>query len=483
MEEIQRLEDIDILNRTEFIGKIISTVEYHSKNSLKTSFSIQGEWGCGKSWILDRVFEQLYDIQDEKIAGGRYCVFRYNAWKYDYYDEPLISLLISLKEQFEASESVFFKSQKAQENYKVVKKLIKESLLDCIEAIQKSPLINVIDSSLFHISGLICSAATVKRKIEQYKETIKDEIRKYDPHYDLNTLMNSIIEGLNKIADNKTIVVLVDELDRCLPKHAIKVLERMHHISQNVNNIQFIYGIDKTQIENNVAHIFMSENNNEKIKQDRIKKYLSKFISFGLQVPKAEYSNEIEKKYPSLFSSFDNINTCTFDIIEKIRIIAAVVTPRVLEQVIQKIILANGILCQNNEKQDFSVLVYELFYAIAQESNFDFANSHLNNDYHQQILELRNHNNMDPIRDIFNTLIASNPVMYGHIQRFQTDYPLWINHDSRMKAIFESSMLFYFERTKGNETFYFEDKGIQKEMEENTAYLKQFISYYVSLDM
>ena len=111
------LEEIDILNRTEFIEKIISTVEYHSKNSLKTSFSIQGEWGCGKSWILDRVFEQLYDIQDEEIAGGRYCVYRYNAWKYDYYDEPLISLLISLKEQFEASESVFFKSQKAQDNY------------------------------------------------------------------------------------------------------------------------------------------------------------------------------------------------------------------------------------------------------------------------------------------------------------------------------------------------------------------------------
>ena len=39
------LAEIDILNRQEFIDKIISTVEYHSKNNLKASFSIQGEWG------------------------------------------------------------------------------------------------------------------------------------------------------------------------------------------------------------------------------------------------------------------------------------------------------------------------------------------------------------------------------------------------------------------------------------------------------
>ena len=111
------LAEIDILNRQDFIDKIISTVEYHSKKNLEASFSIQGEWGCGKSWILDRVFENLYDIQDEQIAGGRYCVFRYNAWKYDYYDEPLVSLLISLKEQLESENSIILKTPEAQKNY------------------------------------------------------------------------------------------------------------------------------------------------------------------------------------------------------------------------------------------------------------------------------------------------------------------------------------------------------------------------------
>ena len=73
--------------------------------------------------------------------------------------------------------------------------------------------------------------------------------------------------------------------------------------------------------------------------------------------------------------------------------------------------------------------------------------------------------------------------MYGHIQRFQYEYPLWVDHDDRMKSLFESAMVFYFEKTNGYGTFYYDDKEIQKEMENNVEYLKQFISYYVSLDM
>lgn len=476
------LAEIDILNRQEFIDKIISTVEYHSKNNLKASFSIQGEWGCGKSWILDRVFESLYDIQDENIAGGRYCVFRYNAWKYDYYEEPLVSLLISLKEQLDSENSILFKTPKAQENYQAVKKMIKEKLLDTLDVIQKNPLFSIIDSQTFHIPKLICLGVTVKKEFEEYKDKVKEEIRQYDPHYDLNQLMNSMIKGLNKISSEKTVVVIVDELDRCLPEHAIKVLERMHHISQNVNNIQFIYGIDKEQIENNVAQIFDANNSDEKQKRVRIKKYLSKFISFGLQVPKAEYNEEIQKKYSELFESFAQVNTCSFDVFSNFKLIVNILSPRDLEIVIKKIILSNGILKQNKEKLDNSILIFELYSAVLYETGHGFAGCFLKNDYHFQTLELRNPNSQS-FADIFNKMISSNPIIYSHSQRAKDDYPLWTDNDNGMKAIFESAIVFYCDKIMKFDNYYFDDKTIQKEMENNSEYLKQFISYYVSLDM
>lgn len=454
------LSEIDILNRQEFIDKIIATVEYHSKNNLKASFSIQGEWGCGKSWILDRVFESLYDIQDENIAGGRYCVFRYNAWKYDYYDEPLVSLLISLKEQFDAEDAIFIKSENAQKNYKIIKKMVKEYLPGVFH---NTSLFLLFLAFPFRAIGylflFIFCGMKVKKHFNNYKEKIEDEIRKYDPNYDLNSLMNSIIRGLNKISEEKTVVVIVDELDRCLPEHAIKVLERMHHISQNVNNIQFIYGIDKEQIENNVTHIFIPEANISNIdqrryeteKKNRIKAYLSKFITFGLDVSKAEYNEELEKKYPSLFEPFEHVNTCSFDLIEKIRIIASTVTPRILEQAIRKIILTNGIVHDINKKLDKSILCFEVFYAISKELNFDWKNSHLSYDIGNNEVRVGSSAYHALLCDSFNSLIEQSPIQSDPNAQFHINtHKLWYDfEDGKAKSVFESAMIYYFERLIG----------------------------------
>jgi hypothetical protein len=494
MNDNNELSQIDILNRQDFIEKIISTVEYHSKKNLNTSFSVQGEWGCGKSWILDRVFERLYDIQNEEIAGGRYCVFRYNAWKYDYYDEPLVSLLISLKEQFNSENSIIFKNQQMRENYEAAKKITAESLLNGIEILKETPLFSIIDSMTFHIPSFICLGTKIKKDFEKCKENVKNEIRQYDPHYDLNQLMNTLIDGLNKISKEKTIVVIVDELDRCLPEHAIKVLERMHHISQNVNNIQFIYGIDKTQIENNVAHIFIPEvyigteqRRYENEKKARIKNYLSKFITFGLEVPIAVYNGELDRKYSSLFIPFGKTNSCDFDLIEKIKTIVSSVTPRTLEQAIRKISLTNGILHDNDEKLDNSILCFELFYAISIELNFDWTNSYLSYDIGTNQVSIGTSVYTSFLCDSFNALVTQSPVQSEAHLRFQSDkHKLWYSFEddgNKAKAVFESAMIYYFERIKGGNAYFFDYKEVTEEMDKNVDYIKQFCNYYKSLDM
>lgn len=477
--------EIDILNREEFIQTILRTIEYYSNNNQNISFSIQGEWGCGKSWILDRVFENLYDMQDENIAGGRYCVFKYNAWKYDCYDEPLVSLLISLKEQFDSENSIFFKSPKAQENYKATKLMIKEKILDCVDVIQKSPLFEAVDSKMFYIPKLLCTGATIKKEFEKYKEEIKNEIRNYDPHYDLNELMNSLVSCLNKICNDekKTIIVIVDELDRCLPEHAIKVLERMHHISQNVDNIQFVYGIDKTQIEKNIVQIFNISEANEVQKKDRIKKYLSKFIYFGLKVPESQYSDDFEKKYPKLFGQFDHINTCNFNLMEKIKIILPNVTARQLEQIIDKIILSNSIINTNNEKLDNSILVFELFYAVTKEHDFDWNNTHITSDRNRQKLELSNSMHHSIMIGVFNQLITPNPAKYEDLRFSSEKIGLHSDYEDGFKALCESSLVFYYEGIKQRNSFYFEHNEVVGPMNKNVEYLIRFCDYYKSLEM
>mgnify|MGYP003533024634 FL=1 len=45
---------------------------------------------------------------------------------------------------------------------------------------------------------------------------------------------------------------MVDELDRCLPEYSIKVLERLHHLTENTDNVITVLSMDKSQLEKSV---------------------------------------------------------------------------------------------------------------------------------------------------------------------------------------------------------------------------------------
>ena len=51
------------------------------------------------------------------------------------------------------------------------------------------------------------------------------------------------------------VVLIVDELDRCLPEHAIKVLERLHHLDMESNIVQVV-AINKTSMSFGIAKAY-----------------------------------------------------------------------------------------------------------------------------------------------------------------------------------------------------------------------------------
>ena len=71
----------------------------NSKNSV--SFAINGKWGCGKSFVLDMFEKRLSVVQSEETNTDKYFIVRYNCWKYDYYDEPLVAIVASMLETIE----------------------------------------------------------------------------------------------------------------------------------------------------------------------------------------------------------------------------------------------------------------------------------------------------------------------------------------------------------------------------------------------
>ena len=84
---------IDILNRGEFIDRTVQLVKRISANKGNMTFAINGEWGCGKTFVLDEIQQRLNDDTDKN-----FLVIPYNCWQYDYYSEPFRCMTFPLEE-------------------------------------------------------------------------------------------------------------------------------------------------------------------------------------------------------------------------------------------------------------------------------------------------------------------------------------------------------------------------------------------------
>lgn len=72
-------------------------------------------------------------------------------------------------------------------------------------------------------------------------------------------------------------IFIIDELDRCNPYYAVKVLERIKHLF-NIPNIVFVLSIDKEQLSNSIRGYYGSD----LIKADE---YLKRFIDIEYTLP------------------------------------------------------------------------------------------------------------------------------------------------------------------------------------------------------
>ena len=72
---------IDILDRQPFVDQLIEIVELLSENKRGCTFTIDGRWGSGKSFVLNMFEKQLSLFQDPAAAGDKYIIFHYNCWQ------------------------------------------------------------------------------------------------------------------------------------------------------------------------------------------------------------------------------------------------------------------------------------------------------------------------------------------------------------------------------------------------------------------
>ena len=102
----------DFLSRQPYINLLKSIITNQCENTNGYSFAIDGEWGCGKTWILNELENQL-DTENT----NKYLIFHYNAWENDFYEEPLVPILSVMIENLKKQKKINKGKRNNKESY------------------------------------------------------------------------------------------------------------------------------------------------------------------------------------------------------------------------------------------------------------------------------------------------------------------------------------------------------------------------------
>lgn len=230
--------------------------------------SLDGAWGTGKTTFVKMWQQQL-------VNHGFNTVY-FNAWEHDYMTDPLVALMGELYD-------LSIKS-KAENTFKKVVaegvKIFSAILPSFAKAIAKN---YIGDEAADAVSGAF----------DETKNIFQKELDKYKEECDsLDAFRTALADYAESISSDKPLVFFVDELDRCNPTYAVKVLERIKHLFA-IPHIVFVLAIDKEQLCNSIRGFYGSDSINAA-------EYLRRFIDVELYLPTPDYEKFFDYLYSKL---------------------------------------------------------------------------------------------------------------------------------------------------------------------------------------
>ena len=264
----------DTLDRKGSIENLTSLIESTEQPFV---MSIEAPWGWGKTTFIRMWREHL-------TSKGHVCL-GFNAWENDFVDDPLVAFLGEMRRIVEQKNAILGRSQPVKEHWEKVKhfgaSVLRKALPITIQ-VATHGLLN--QDAVKNIAG---SFAETTGEVAEFASNLAEErLKDYDTEKEgMQTFRLNLEQFASEAATTEghkpPLVFFIDELDRCRPDFAIRLLERVKHLF-NVKRIVFILAIDRDQLNQSVRALYgvrMDSNG-----------YLRKFIdlSYSLPAPSTE---------------------------------------------------------------------------------------------------------------------------------------------------------------------------------------------------
>lgn len=224
--------------------------------------ALDGQWGSGKSYFLQR-WVGAHQLENE----GRATTVYFDAFAHDYLEDPLIALTGAIGERLPKTvEKQKWKAAKTAA-YRLVRPALRIGLA-AATAGATEVVGPVVDAALETGAKDIEKAADQFWKREDGRREAMESFKA-----SLKKLTAASSEGAD---DEKPLIVVIDELDRCRPDYALNTLEVIKHFFA-VPRVHFVLGTNMEALK----HIVRARYGVGIDAED----YLKRFISLSMQLP------------------------------------------------------------------------------------------------------------------------------------------------------------------------------------------------------
>lgn len=227
------------------------------------AIALDAKWGAGKTFFIKQtkmILDAFNDFipsfdEDDKAAIVTFCdkehrnnpveyssqvSVYYDAWANDNDEDPILSLVLSILESLDADFSFVQGTSVLTKAAAVLEFFTGKSYVSLLEGLKGENPLDVIQNSK-----------------------------------DIENLIKEFLDALLCERGDR-LVIFVDELDRCKPDYAVRVLERIKHYFSN-DRITFVFAINSLELQHTIKKYY-----GESFDASR---YLDRFFDLRVSLP------------------------------------------------------------------------------------------------------------------------------------------------------------------------------------------------------
>lgn len=255
----------DLIGRNYDLEQFIRSINSIQFN---TYITVDAGWGAGKT-IFVKQMGYLNYCKEEFLDGltidrgtidvfrKKYVLYHYNAWANDQSTDPLASILFNMINDFYSFPHWADK--------------VSKQLLNSFKTTGQQA-IKIISAGLFDVEKML-DVDTIDKFLKQV-QSIQEK-------------RDAISKIIGAILDNdKRLIIVIDELDRCSPTYAVKLLEVIKHFYSD-DRIVFVLSTNNRQLAHTVKKFYGDEFD--------AYGYLDKFYDFVYNLRPIDMNDYVQK--------------------------------------------------------------------------------------------------------------------------------------------------------------------------------------------